>query len=77
MEFLLGDEALKALPLSEKLAKAAKTAKAIESSPTLSRVVSAGIRAVRGGVVGAAQGAVRSGGNGSSALTEGCGGRCG
>jgi hypothetical protein len=76
-EFLLGDEALKALPLSQRLIKSAKVAQIIEDSPLLNRVFQAGIRAVRGGAVGTIQGEVKSGGNTSDALASGAAGAVG
>jgi len=62
-EFLLGDESLKALPLSERLATVSKVTKALEDHPIVSHIVEAGLRGLRGTAVGAAQGAVKSGGN--------------
>ncbi|HEY1804954.1 MAG TPA: hypothetical protein VGG45_10790 [Terracidiphilus sp.] len=62
-EFLLGDEALKGLSLSERLGKVSKIIKTTEESPVLSRIVQAGLRAVRGAAVGSAQGGLKSGGN--------------
>jgi hypothetical protein len=67
-EYLLGDAALKALPLSERLLKAGRMAKIVEESPVLNRLVQAGIRAVRGGAIGFAQGEAKTGGDTSAAL---------
>lgn len=60
-EFFLGDEALKGLSVSDRLLKASKTAKAIEESPLLNRVFQVGVRALRGGTVGAVQSTVKTG----------------
>jgi len=60
-EFLLGDEGLKGLAISERLAKATKLMQAVESSPRLNRLVQLGIRAARGATVGAAQGGLKTG----------------
>lgn len=60
-EFFLGDEALKGLSLSDRLLKASKTARAIEESPLLNRAFQAGVRALRGGTVGAVQGGAKTG----------------
>jgi hypothetical protein len=68
-EFLLGDEALKGLSLSDRLLKTAKVAKVIEESPVLNRIVQAGVRALRGGTVAGAQTAVKTGGNMPDTLT--------
>lgn len=67
-EFLLGDEALKGLSLSDRLLKTAKVAKVIEESPLLNRVVQAGVRALRGGTVAGIQSGVKTGGNVPDAL---------
>ncbi len=62
-EWLLGDEALKGVTLSERLLTTGKIAKTIESSPRLAAVVQAGIQALRGAAIGGTQGAVKSGGD--------------
>jgi len=54
-EFILGDEALKALPYSEKLVHAAKVSKVLESSPLLAKAFEIGVNALRSG---AAQGII-------------------
>lgn len=61
MEFVLGDEALKGLSVSQRLLKASKLAKTVEESPMLSRVFQAGVRALRGGAVGTVQGGLKTG----------------
>ena len=73
MEFLMGDEALKGLALSQRLLKASKYAQMIEESPMLTHVFNAGVRTIRGTAVGAAQGAVKSGGNLTDAGEAGIG----
>ncbi len=60
-EFLLGDEALKGLALSERFVRASKAAKVIEESPLLTRVVNAGVRALRGATVGGTQAGLKTG----------------
>jgi len=72
-EFLLGDEALKGLPLSERLATVSKVTKALESHPIISHIVDAGLRGLRGTAVGAVQGGVKSGGNATDAGEAGIG----
>jgi hypothetical protein len=59
-EFLLGDEALKGLALSERFVRASKAAKVIEESPLLTRVVNAGVRALRGATVGGTQAGLKT-----------------
>ncbi len=76
-EFLLGDEALKGLSLSERFIRASKAAKVIEESPLLTRVVNAGVRALRGATVGTAQGALKSGGDTSTTVESGIAGGVG
>lgn len=60
LEFIMGDEALKALPLSERLAQAGKVLKTLEKSPRL-------LEAIRMGARGAVTGAVQSVLHGASA----------
>lgn len=55
-EFLAGDEALKGLALSDRLAKTAKIAKVLEENPKLAALAHAGITAMRQGTVAGAQG---------------------
>jgi len=76
-EFLLGDEALKGLALSERFVRASKAAKVIEESPLLTRVVNAGVRALRGTTVGTAQGALKSGGDTDTTVESGLAGGIG
>jgi hypothetical protein len=59
-EFLMGDEALKGLALSDRLLKSAKIAKILEGSPLLSRAVQIGVNAIRGGAVGGALGTFKA-----------------
>lgn len=63
-EFLLGDEALKGLSLSDKLAKVIPSIKAIEKSPLLAKIVST---AIRTGTVAGAQTEAKTGGDTSAA----------
>lgn len=60
-EFIMGDEALKALPVSQRLLKASKIMQSVEESPLLSRVFNAGVRAVRGAAVGSVQAGAKTG----------------
>lgn len=76
-EFIMGDAALKGLSTSEKLLQASKAVKVIEDSPVLNRIFQAGVRAVRGGIVGTIQGGVKSGGDPSQAIAGGVGGAVG
>lgn len=59
-EFILGDEALKSLPLLQRAEAALKAEKALKvaagESPLVAKVVHAGINAIRTGAVGAVQG---------------------
>lgn len=55
MEFIAGDEALKGLSLAEKFDLASKIAKMSENSPTLAKAMLIGMKAVRGGTVGASE----------------------
>ena len=73
MEFLMGDEALKGLALSQRLLKASKYAQMIEESPMLTHVFNAGVRTIRGTAVGTVQGGVKSGGNPTDAGEAGIG----
>jgi hypothetical protein len=68
-EFLLGDEALKGLSVSDRLLKAAKLAKTVEDSPALNRIVQLGLRAVRGSTIGAAQSGLKTGDATDAALS--------
>lgn len=70
-EFFTGDEALKGLTLSERLAKATKLAKLLEDSPRLKRAFDIGSTALRQGTVAGTLGTVTSGGNAKEGATEG------
>ena len=50
-EFFLGDEALKAISVAERLGMAAKVAKLAESHPVIAKIIGHGLASVRGGVV--------------------------
>jgi len=60
-EFALGDEALKGLSIMEKLGVAQKISKLAEESPTLAKIVNAGLTALRGSATGAAAGGLHEG----------------
>lgn len=62
-EFILGDEALKSLALSDRLATAVKAQKLMEESPVLNRIFRTGVAALRGGAVQGAQTYANTGGN--------------
>lgn len=76
-EFILGDEALKALPISQRLLKASKIMQSIEESPALSRLFQFAVRGARGGAIGSAQGALKSGGDASDTAGAGVAGGVG
>lgn len=63
LEFMLGNEALQGLSLSEKLTKIAPTIRALEAHPALARIVG---RALSGGTVGGAQGALKGAASGNA-----------
>jgi hypothetical protein len=71
MEFLMGDEAIKALPLAKRLSVAAKTAQSLEGSPRIMRALQvgasvlkrAGLSAAEAGTVQGTQTFARSGGD--------------
>jgi hypothetical protein len=69
-EFILGDSALKGLTVSQRLATATKYAKLVEDSPVISRIVNAGIRALRTGTVAGTETGLKTG-NASDAATSG------
>jgi hypothetical protein len=77
-EFLLGDEALKVLPLAKRLEAAAKAAKLAEGSPRAMRALQIGAAAMKqgvlhgaeAGIVQGAQSEVRSGGNTEESLKD-------
>lgn len=76
-EFILGDEALKGLSVSDRLLKASKAARTIEESPALMRIFDAGVRAIRSTAVGATQGALKSGGDVNDSIGAGIAGGVG
>lgn len=71
MEFMLGDEALKALPMSQRLLTAAKVTKTVEGSPRIVQALKIGasilkqgaLHGAEAGIVQGTQTAVRSGGD--------------
>ena len=60
-EFALGDEALKGMSIMEKLGMAQKITEFAKESPTLAKLVTLGLNAVRGGAVGGAVGGAHGG----------------
>lgn len=76
-EFVLGDEALKALPISQRLLKASKIMQTVEESPALSRLLNLTVRGARGAAVGSTQGALKSGGDASDTAGAGIAGGVG
>lgn len=74
-EFVLGDEALKGLSIADKWSVAAKVAKFTEEAPPIVRkALAIGMHAVRGGTIGAVQGAgsaIREGTSVAGGATEG------
>lgn len=78
MEFMLGDEALKALPLSQRLAAAAKVTKTVEGSPRIVKALKIGasimkqaaLHGAEAGIVQGAQTEVRSGGDTHAAVED-------
>jgi hypothetical protein len=73
LEFLSGDEMLKGLTTSQKYLKVGKLLEQVESSPVMTRIINAGVRALRGGVVGGIQGEIKSGGDTGTAIASGLG----
>jgi hypothetical protein len=73
MEFFAGDEALKALSLAEKFQLAAKLTKLAESNPAIAKLIGAGLRATRTGVVSGAQEAAHGGDTGDILTAAGTG----
>lgn len=73
-EFMMGDEALKALPMSERLLQTAKTMKIFEKSPKLMQALKIGAEAAntgaRTGVVQGAQTLARTGGDVKQAASD-------
>ena len=70
-EFLLGDEYLKGLALSDKLAQSAKVAKFLEGSPVAAKVFELGVRALRAGGVQGLMTGVKTGGDTRQAGEQG------
>jgi hypothetical protein len=73
VEFFTGDEALKSLSLAQKLGLATKVAKLAESHPAIAKLLSAGLRATRTGVVSGAQEAAHGGDTGDVLTAAGTG----
>lgn len=70
-EFLLGDEALKGLSLSERLARTAKVVKLLESHPLAAKAFNIGVAALRQGAVQGIQTGIRTGGDTHAAGEQG------
>jgi ElaB/YqjD/DUF883 family membrane-anchored ribosome-binding protein len=68
VEFALGDEALKGLSLTEKLAQGSKLAGVLEKYPRLANIIG---NAIRGGAVGGAVGGIHNGVEGAEQGAEG------
>ncbi|HKV92344.1 MAG TPA: hypothetical protein VJW20_07330 [Candidatus Angelobacter sp.] len=73
LEFLSGEEALKSLSLAQKLGLATKIAKLSESSPTVAKLINAGLRATRTATVSAGQEAAHGGDTGDVLTAAGTG----
>jgi hypothetical protein len=73
VEFLSGEEALKGLSLAQKLGLATKIAKLSEESPTVAKLISAGIRATRTATVSGVQEAAHGGDTGDVLTAAGTG----
>jgi hypothetical protein len=69
-EFLMGDEALKSVSVAEKLGLAEKVSKLAKQSPTLAKILSSGLTAIRTGTVGTSQG-LAHGEDAGTALEQG------
>jgi hypothetical protein len=69
-EFLMGDEALKALGWSDRLIKSGQIAKTLESSPKLIQALKIGSDAMRAGVVQGTQTLLHTGGDLDQAATD-------
>lgn len=69
-ELMMGDEALKALPYSERLLHAARTMKLLEKSPVLMRAVEIGTNALRAGTAQGVQTYVHTGGDAGQAVHD-------
>lgn len=59
-EFLSGDAALKALPISQRLLKISKVAQVLEDHPLVAKAFQIGASAIRGGVTGGVEGTVKA-----------------
>src|ERR1039458_3290626 len=70
-EFMLGDEALKGLSMSDKLLQTAKTMKFLEKSPKTIAALKIGAQALRAGTAQGAQTLVRTGGDVGEAAKQG------
>jgi hypothetical protein len=73
LEFLSGDAALKALSVSEKFKLGAKLATLAEESPSVAKLIHAGLNSIRTGVVSGAQEAVHGGDTGDVLTAAGTG----
>ena len=74
LEFLSGDEALKALSSAEKFKLGAKIATLAEEHPAVAKLIQMGLNATRTGVVSGAQEAVHGGDTGDVLTAAGSGG---
>ena len=72
-EFLTGDEALKALPVAQRMLTSGKILKTLESSPRLMQALRIGVGALRAGAVGGGQEYAKTGGDAGAALRTGTG----
>jgi hypothetical protein len=59
-EFMTGDAALKALPISQRLLKISKVAQVLEDHPLVAKAFQIGASAIRGGVTGGVEGTVKA-----------------
>lgn len=73
IEFFTGDEALKSLSLAQKLGLATKVAELAEKNPAIAKLISAGLRATRTGVVSGGQEAAHGGDTGDILTAGGTG----
>jgi hypothetical protein len=73
MEFMAGDEALKALSLAEKFKLAGQVAKLAESHPAIAKLITMGLNATRTATVAGAQEAEHGGGTGDVLSAAGTG----
>lgn len=70
-EFILGDEALKSLSLSQRLGLASKVSEMVEKSPRLAKAVDIGINSLRQGTVAGGQEFAKTGGDVNAAAKTG------